>query len=131
MRKRSTVVAWSKPSSCSVEGAEQHLLHEGRAEHPALIAQRTGVHAARAPGLARPQLQQQPLVDVDRFKLLNDQFGHLCTKGTIERAEPSTIELREHDEVGLARIAFTFAKHGFGDLRNMIDSLNSFVTPHA
>jgi uncharacterized protein (TIGR00730 family) len=71
------------------------------------------------------RMQQSPTDE--QLAQLNDQFGHLCTRGTIERAEASTIEIRENDQVGLARVAFTFAKHGFGDLRNMIDALNSFV----
>ena len=71
------------------------------------------------------RMQQSPTDD--QLAQLNDQFGHLCARRTIERAEPSTIERREHDRVDLARVAFTFAKHGFGDLRNMIDALNSFV----
>ncbi len=71
------------------------------------------------------RMQQSPTDE--QLAQLNDKFGHLCTKGTIERTGPSTIEVRENDQVGLARIAFTFAKHGFGDLRNMIDALNSFV----
>jgi uncharacterized protein (TIGR00730 family) len=71
------------------------------------------------------RMQQSPTDD--QLAQLNDKFGHLCTKGGIERADPSTIEVRENDQVGLARIACTFAKHGFGDLRNMIDALNSFV----
>ncbi len=63
----------------------------------------------------------------EQLARLNDQFGHLCTKGTIERAQPASIEVKENDQLGLARVAFTFANHGFGDLRNLIDALNSFV----
>ena len=57
---------------------------------------------------------------------LNAGFGHLCVSGSIERTGPLSVEVREHDVADLPRIMFRFAKHGFGDLRNMIDLLNSF-----
>lgn len=58
---------------------------------------------------------------------LNERFGHLCTSGRIRRAEPFEPERKEHDRIDLQRIAFTFAKHGYGELRELIDELNSFV----
>ncbi|MGD9702602.1 MAG: TIGR00730 family Rossman fold protein [Acidimicrobiia bacterium] len=58
---------------------------------------------------------------------LNDQFGFLCVRGRIERTAPLPIEVRDGDEVELARIMFAFAKHGFGDLRRLIDTVNGFV----
>lgn len=58
---------------------------------------------------------------------LNERFGHLCTSGHIRVAEPFDPERKEHDRLDLKRIAFTFAKHGYGELRELIDELNSFV----
>jgi len=58
---------------------------------------------------------------------LNAAFGHLLTSGSIERVEPLPLEVKENDRVGLARIAFAFAKHSFGDLRLLIDTLNTYV----
>ncbi len=58
---------------------------------------------------------------------LNARFGHLCVRGTIERTGPLSIELRDRDAIDAPRVAFHFAKHGYGDLRNMIDLLNSFA----
>ena len=58
---------------------------------------------------------------------LNAAFGYLCTKGSITRTPPLAIEVKEADAVDLPRVAFVFAKHGFGDLRRMIDMLNTFV----
>jgi uncharacterized protein (TIGR00730 family) len=58
---------------------------------------------------------------------LNDTFGHLCTTGVIEKVTTSSLERRENDVVDLHRVAFTFAKHGYGDLRNMIDAINEAV----
>jgi len=58
---------------------------------------------------------------------LNEAFMHLCTDGTIERTPPLPIEVREDDRVQFPRIAFRFGKHWFGDLRRMIDMINTFV----
>ena len=61
---------------------------------------------------------------------LNATFGHLLTSGTIERVEPLPLEVKENDRVGFERIAFAFAKHGFGDLRLLIDTLNTYAPDH-
>ena len=58
---------------------------------------------------------------------LNRTFNHLITAGEITRVEPLPIEVREDDRLGFQRIAFRFAKHWYGDLRQMIDVLNSYV----
>jgi hypothetical protein len=59
---------------------------------------------------------------------LNERFGHLCTKGSIARIAALPLEVKENDAIHLERIGFVFAKHGFGDLRQMIDMLNTFVS---
>ena len=58
---------------------------------------------------------------------LNTTFGHLLTSGSIERVAPLPLEVKENDRVEFERIAFAFAKHGFGDLRLLIDTLNSYA----
>jgi uncharacterized protein (TIGR00730 family) len=58
---------------------------------------------------------------------LNERFGHLCTNGKLVRATPFEPERKENDKLELARIAFTFAKHSYGDMRDLIDTVNSFV----
>jgi uncharacterized protein (TIGR00730 family) len=58
---------------------------------------------------------------------LNDRFGHLCADGKIVRAAPFEPERKENDKVDLARIALTFARHSYGDVRDLIDTVNSFV----
>ena len=58
---------------------------------------------------------------------LNERFGHLCANGRIERASPFEPERKENDKLDLARIAFTFVKHSYGDMRDLIDAVNSFV----
>ena len=56
---------------------------------------------------------------------MNEQFGRLCKSGTIVASEPFEPEKRENDRLDLARIAFAFAKHGYGDLRELIDYCNT------
>ena len=58
---------------------------------------------------------------------LNERFGHLCKTGDIHAHRPFGPERKENDRLDLHRIAFVFAKHGYGDLREMIDLCNTFV----
>ena len=58
---------------------------------------------------------------------LNDTFGQLVSSGRIERTGPLPVEVRHADRLEMARIRFQFAKHKYGDLRAMIDVLNSFA----
>ena len=58
---------------------------------------------------------------------LNERFGHLVARGSIERTGALDIERRHDDHVELPRIRFVFAKHRYGDLRAMIDLVNTFV----
>jgi uncharacterized protein (TIGR00730 family) len=64
-----------------------------------------------------------------QLALLNDRFGHLCATGGIEIVEPLPPEVHEGDRLDFPRIAFNFAKHGYGDLRTLIDAVNDFVVP--
>ncbi len=69
---------------------------------------------------------QQAITD-DQLVTLNDRFGHLCKRGVIARTEALDPERKDGDHVDLPRIGFAFARHGFSELRAMIDTLNSFV----
>ena len=62
-----------------------------------------------------------------QIDLLNDRFGHLCKTGRIHASEAFGPEKKDDDRLDLHRIAFVFAKHGYGDLREMIDLCNTFV----
>lgn len=64
-----------------------------------------------------------------QLALLNERFSHLCKEGTIELAEAYEPELRESDRLHLARISFVFGKHGYGELRGLIDLCNTFADP--
>lgn len=65
--------------------------------------------------------------DPAQLAQLNSEFAHLCVDGGLELVEPFGIEVREKDRLDMGRIAFSFTKHGYGDLRALIDRLNSFV----
>jgi uncharacterized protein (TIGR00730 family) len=76
------------------------------------------------------RLQHAPTPE--EIEQLNEQFGYLCASGRIEASGPLEPELREHDAIELPRLAFHFAKHGYGDLRALINAVNGFVeTPVA
>ncbi len=77
--------------------------------------------------LAVVRMRQAPTDD--QLAALNERFGHLCTNGRISRAAPFEPERKEHDKLDLARIALTFTKHSYGDMRDLIDTINSFVDP--
>ena len=61
-----------------------------------------------------------------QLALLNEKFGSLC-RGGIARATPFEPERRENDKLDLARITFTLANHSSGVLRELLDTVNSFV----
>ena len=52
---------------------------------------------------------------------------HVVDRRRIERSEPLAIEVKEADALDLQRIRFTFARHGFAQLRDLIDALNDLV----
>ena len=61
-----------------------------------------------------------------QLAMLNEKFAGLCKEG-IARATPFEPERREHDKLELARITFTLANHSSGVLREILDTVNSFV----
>jgi uncharacterized protein (TIGR00730 family) len=71
------------------------------------------------------RLQHEPTPE--QLADLNERFGHLVARGAIEATAPLDIERRHDDHVELPRIRFAFAKHRYGDLRALIDLVNSFV----
>ncbi len=65
------------------------------------------------------------LTDV-QIAVLNSEFGHLCSEGTIERTEALPAEVVDHDTLEAERLRFRFIRNNFGDLRRLINRLNSF-----
>jgi hypothetical protein len=71
-------------------------------------------------------LRLQHVPTDDQLAELDRRFGYLVSRGRIERTEPMEIERRHGDHVELPRIRFAFARHRSGDLRALIDVLNTF-----
>ena len=63
--------------------------------------------------------------DDDQLAVLNREFAHLVKSGEIRRTAPYAVEKRQNDELGLDRIVMAFDKHGFAELRGLIDALNA------
>jgi len=63
----------------------------------------------------------------EELERLNERFGHLCASGRIERTAPLAAELEEGDALEFERIKLRFAKHGYGELRALVDALNDLV----
>ncbi|MEO7371763.1 MAG: TIGR00730 family Rossman fold protein, partial [Ilumatobacteraceae bacterium] len=62
-----------------------------------------------------------------QLAVLNERFGQSCAPAGIVRATPFEPERKENDRLDLARISFTLANHSSGVLRELIDTVNSFV----
>lgn len=77
------------------------------------VGERLVVRVRRAPGQGQ-------------LAALNEEFGHLVAKGSIDVVGPTKAEQRDDDEVDLARVAFVFTKSGFGELLHLIRRLNEF-----
>ncbi len=86
----------------------------------------TNYHSLRYVGDLLVVRVQHTVTD-EQLAVLNTRFGHLCKRGSITRIAALEPERKENDHPALPRIAFTFAKHGYGELRAMIDTLNSFA----
>jgi uncharacterized protein (TIGR00730 family) len=62
--------------------------------------------------------------DDGQLRSVADRFAHLCASGTIERIDATRVERRDRDHADLARIAFHFTKHGYGELIALIGDVN-------
>jgi uncharacterized protein (TIGR00730 family) len=62
----------------------------------------------------------------DQLRSVAERFAHLCATGTIDRSDATRAERRDDDGVDLARIAFDFTKHGYGDLISLIREINTW-----
>ena len=60
---------------------------------------------------------------------LNDEFADIVEKGSIELVETHPHEADETDLIHLPRIALWFNRRKIGRLRQMVDTLNSGLTP--
>jgi len=71
------------------------------------------------------RLRQAPTDE--QLASLNDRFGSFCAPGGIVRATPFEPERKENDKLDLPRITFTLSNHSSGVLREVINTVNSFV----
>ena len=69
---------------------------------------------------------RQPPTDA-QLATLNERFGSWCSPGGIVRATPFEPERKENDKLDLSRITFTLSNHSSGVLREVINTVNSFV----
>lgn len=85
----------------------------------------TNYHSLRYVGKSLIIRLQHSITD-QQLEEVNKEFHYLCTDGSIERTETHKIEMRDSDHPQLARIKFSFTKVEYGDLRRLINRLNSY-----
>jgi len=69
------------------------------------------------------RLHKEP--DDDFVERLNDEFGDIVEKGTIQKSEVLKLEMDDEHLRDLPRLVFRFDRHHIGRLREMIDLINS------
>ena len=69
------------------------------------------------------RLQRAP--DAAGLARLNREFADLLAHGSFEVIEPTTVEVRNQDELDCQRLAF-YPVHAYGRIRQLIDALNEF-----
>lgn len=80
-------------------------------------------HSVRFVG-SRLILRLQREIGDEELASLNERFGHILVKGSIERIDTTDAEIRDDDNVDLHRIAMYFDRRNWGVVRQMIDALN-------
>ena len=55
------------------------------------------------------------------------RFSHFVPKGTIDIIEATQPERASHDETNLARLGFEFDRRSYGDVRDLITYINTWV----
>ena len=63
----------------------------------------------------------------EQLEELNADFGDIVVSGEIEEIEATDHEVRDDDNVELARIRFHFNRRDIGRLRQMVNRINSWV----
>jgi uncharacterized protein (TIGR00730 family) len=85
----------------------------------------TNYHSLRYIGKSLVIRLQHHISD-EQLEMINNEFSYLCTQGSIDRTETHKVEFRDNDHPDLPRIKFSFTKVEYGDLRRLINRLNSF-----
>ncbi len=68
---------------------------------------------------------QRRIPDAD-FTAIAHEHRHLASDGVIEQTTATEAEIRDDDNVDLARVALDYSAKGFADLRPLIDALNRY-----
>ena len=71
------------------------------------------------------RMRQAP--DDEQLAALNERFAHIVKTGAIRVTEPYSVERRQGDHLELERIALAFSRRGYGELRGLIDEINTYV----
>lgn len=71
-------------------------------------------------------IRMQRAVPDEAMDGLNARHGHLSSDGAIRAVETTAAEVKDDDNIGLARIGLRYSAKGFADLRPLIDEINSY-----
>ncbi len=85
-------------------------------------------HSIRWDGDALILRMEQGPTDA-QLDALREAHGHLCTSGTIERAEPSPAERSGDDHLELDRISMRYDKYRQSSIHRIIRDVNAWVDP--
>jgi uncharacterized protein (TIGR00730 family) len=69
-------------------------------------------------------LRMRAAPDADELAAINDDFSDILVRGRIERIEPTSAEVADHDELDLERLLVPFDRRSYARLRELIDRLN-------
>ena len=67
----------------------------------------------------------------DEVASLNEQFGHLCTSGAIDRSGPLPAEITDGDLVDLPRLVMRFDQWQVSSLHRVVRAVNVFASAPA
>jgi uncharacterized protein (TIGR00730 family) len=63
----------------------------------------------------------------NQLEEIRSRFGHFVISGTIDVIAPTQPEIASNDEVDLARLGFDFDRRSYGDVRDLITHINTWV----
>ncbi len=83
-------------------------------------------HSMRMVG-TRMVLRMHHGPSADQLEEVRSRFSHCVTEGSIEIIEATGPEKSSGDEIDLARIAFNFDRRSYGDVRDLISLINTWI----
>ena len=82
-------------------------------------------HSMRMVGTKMVLRMQHP-PSASQLEEARSRFSHVVTEGSIDLVEATAPERSSNDEVDLARIAFSFDRRSYGDIRDLISVVNTW-----